>query len=145
MSATASNTISTVFKPKAPITITPAAALKSWELIQEEQNPNLKLRVSILGGGCHGFRYEFSFTDKVESDDTVITECIQTEDDQYPSKTVDWVVGMVSLQLLKGVEIDYESVLGNERFILRHLKVKTTCSCGQSFTVPEADKEEIAS
>jgi iron-sulfur cluster assembly accessory protein len=125
---------------KIPITITPAAALKSWKLIQEAEDPHLKLRVSIFGGGCHGFRYKFCFTDTVDADDVIITQPVPTMPGSKSLHTVDWVIGMISLPFLKGVEIDYESTLGEEQFILRNLKVKTKCSCGHSFAVPEADE-----
>lgn len=143
MSATARASLTTASTPKAPITITQTAALKSWELIQEEQNPNLKLRISILGGGCHGFRYQINFSDTMESDDTVITIPLQLKEEQL--STVEWVVGAMSLQLLSGIEVDYVSDLEGERFIIRNLKVKTTCSCGHSFAVPDNDEEETTS
>jgi iron-sulfur cluster insertion protein len=143
MSVIARASVSKATTPKTPITITPAAALKSWKLIQEEGNTDLKLRISILGGGCHGFRYQIDFSDTIESDDTVITVAVQPKKRRSPK--VDWVVGAISLQLLSGIEVDYVSDLQGERFIIRNLKVKTTCSCGHSFAVPDAEKEEAAS
>ena len=136
MSVNVSN--ATTPSSKTPITITPAAAFKSWELIQEE-DPNLKLRVSILGGGCHGFRYQFSFAETVEEDDVVIPAAVPSSSGETGDKTIDWVVGIMSLQFLKDAEIDYKSDLSGEQFIIRNLKTKTSCSCGHSFSAPDTN------
>jgi iron-sulfur cluster insertion protein len=120
-----------------PITITLSAAIKSWKLIQES-GTHLQLRVSILGGGCQGLRYDFSFSDKVEPGDTIITKRFTKKSSPNTIHNVTWVIDSISLTLLRGVEIDYVSDLQGERFVLRHLKVKSTCSCGSSFVPQEA-------
>ena len=148
-----------------PLVFTEQAALKTWELIQEEQSnallqlwllmlsvgrystmtfvwqilsqleASIKLKVFITGGGCHGFRYDFEFTKSVELDDTVISRAIRTHTHPYQEAVVDLLVDAISLQYLRGAEIDYQSDLQGERFIIRNLKAKTTCGCGSSFAV----------
>src|SRR5882757_9065900 len=123
--------------PSEPITITPAAVSKSWQLIQEADT-HLKLRVSILGGGCQGFRYDFSFSDTTDSTDTIITKTIIPTSATETPASVDWVIDAISLQFLRGVEIDYAADLQGERFIIRNLQAKTTCGCGSSFVPPDS-------
>jgi iron-sulfur cluster insertion protein len=110
-----------------PLTFTENAAAKVWELIQEENNFNLKLRVYVTGGGCSGFQYGFTFDEAVQSDDTVITRAIE-------SAEVQLLVDPMSYQYLVGAEIDYKEDIEGEQFIIRNPNAKTTCGCGSSFT-----------
>jgi iron-sulfur cluster insertion protein len=108
----------------APLLVTAAAAAKVRELIAEEGNPGLKLRVYISGGGCSGFQYGFSFDEQRADDDVAI---------ETDGTTV--VVDPLSLQYLLGAEIDYRETLAGAQFVIRNPNAKTTCGCGSSFAV----------
>lgn len=103
---------------------TRAAAHKVRELMVEEGNPDLKLRVYIQGGGCSGFQYGFSFDEQSQEDDTAIE-----------TDGVTLVVDPVSLQYLAGAEVDYSESLHGAQFVIRNPNAKTTCGCGSSFAV----------
>ena len=106
---------------------TDKAAAKVWELIQEEGNFNLKLRVYVTGGGCSGFQYGFSFAEDIQQDDTIVTKPVATA-------SVQLLVDPISFQYLVGAEIDYKEDIEGEQFIIRNPNAKTTCGCGSSFT-----------
>ncbi len=107
-----------------PLQFTEAAAKKVGLLISEEENPALKLRVYITGGGCSGFQYGFTFDDKVNEGDTLIEK-----------QGVVLVVDPMSLQYLAGGSVDYTEGLQGSRFIVTNPNARTTCSCGSSFSV----------
>jgi iron-sulfur cluster insertion protein len=121
------------------------AAAKVWELIREEGNFNLKLRVYVTGGGCSGFQYGFTFDESVAMDDTIISKSIkkplhdEKEGDDGSegegSVSVELLVDPLSLQYLMGAEIDYKEDIEGEQFIIRNPNAETTCGCGSSFTV----------
>jgi iron-sulfur cluster insertion protein len=118
-----------------PVIITENAANKIWELITEEGNFQLKLRVFITGGGCSGFQYGFSFDETVSEDDTVITKAIiKKEAGNQDNIIIQLLIDPVSLGFLGGAEIDYKSDLSGEQFIIRNPNAKTTCGCGSSFS-----------
>ena len=108
----------------AGIVFTDAAASKVSELIAEEDNPNLKLRVFLSGGGCSGFQYGFTFDEDIEDGDS-----------QVENQGVTLLVDPMSVQYLMGAEIDYKEDLQGAQFIIRNPNAQTTCGCGQSFTV----------
>jgi iron-sulfur cluster insertion protein len=110
--------------PPPPIVFTDAAASKVGELIREEDNPNLMLRVFISGGGCSGFQYGFTFDENIEDGDS-----------QVENQGVKLLVDPMSVQYLMGAEIDYKEDLQGAQFIIRNPNAQTTCGCGQSFTV----------
>ena len=110
--------------PAAPLVFTDAAAGKVSELLTEEDNPDLKLRVFISGGGCSGFQYGFTFDEKVEDGDTKIEK-----------GGVTLLVDPMSIQYLMGAEIDYKEDLEGAQFVIRNPNATTTCGCGSSFTV----------
>lgn len=114
------------------ITFTERAATKVWELIQEEENLNLKLRAYVTGGGCSGMQYGFTFDEEIQADDTVVT---QTIPQQSTTATVYLLIDMISLPYLAGAEIDYKEDIEGEQFIIRNPNAKTTCGCGSSFAV----------
>ncbi len=101
-----------------------SAALKVKELIEEEQNHALKLRVYITGGGCSGFQYGFTFDENLEEGDTAVE-----------NEGVQLLVDPMSFQYLMGAEIDYQDDLEGARFIIRNPNAQTTCGCGSSFNV----------
>ena len=107
-----------------PLVFTDAAAGKVRELIVEEGNPGLKLRVYISGGGCSGFQYGFTFDEARAEDDLAIDNA-----------GVTLLVDPLSLQYLAGAEIDYSESLTGAQFVIRNPNAKTTCGCGSSFTV----------
>ncbi|WP_054671954.1 iron-sulfur cluster insertion protein ErpA [Parasalinivibrio latis] len=107
-----------------PLQFTDAAASKVKALIAEEENPNLKLRVYITGGGCSGFQYGFTFDEKVNDGDMTIE-----------NSGVTLVVDPMSLQYLIGGEVDYTEGLEGSRFFVSNPNAKTTCGCGASFSV----------
>jgi len=107
-----------------PLVFTTAAARKVRELISEENNPNLKLRVYISGGGCSGFQYGFTFDEQSADDDLAVIK-----------EGVTLVVDPLSLQYLMGAEVDYTESLHGAQFVIRNPNAKTTCGCGSSFSV----------
>jgi len=107
-----------------PIVFTDAAAKKVHELIQEEDNPDLMLRVFISGGGCSGFQYGFTFDEKTEEGDSSVK-----------NQGVTLVVDPMSVQYLMGAEIDYKEDLQGAQFVIRNPNASTTCGCGSSFSV----------
>ena len=108
----------------APIIFTDAAAGKVAELVAEEGNPDLKLRVFVQGGGCSGFQYGFTFDEVVNEDDTVLDKA-----------GVQLLVDPMSFQYLVGAEIDYKEDLEGAQFVIRNPNASTTCGCGSSFSV----------
>jgi iron-sulfur cluster insertion protein len=110
--------------PDVPLLFTAAAASKVSELIVEEGNPGLKLRVYISGGGCSGFQYGFTFDEDRAEDDLAVER-----------DGVTLLVDPLSLQYLGGAEIDYSESLSGAQFVIRNPNAKTTCGCGSSFTV----------
>lgn len=107
----------------APLIFTDAAAAKVGELIQEEDNPDLMLRVFVSGGGCSGFQYGFTFDEKVEDGDS-----------RVENKGVTLLVDPMSVQYLMGAEIDYKEDLQGAQFVIRNPNATTTCGCGSSFS-----------
>ncbi|GAB4363016.1 MAG: iron-sulfur cluster insertion protein ErpA [Methylohalobius crimeensis] len=107
-----------------PIIFSDNAASKVAELIAEENNPELKLRVYITGGGCSGFQYGFTFDEQAAGDDTVIEK-----------QGVTVLVDAMSVQYLRGAEIDYKDDVSGARFVIRNPNAQTTCGCGSSFSV----------
>ncbi len=103
---------------------TDAAALKVRQLILDENNPALKLRVYISGGGCSGFQYGFTFDEDVDDGDFTIE-----------NEGVTLVVDPLSLQYLMGAEVDYRESLQGAQFVIRNPNAATTCGCGSSFSI----------
>ncbi len=108
----------------APIGFTNAAATKVKELIAEENNDQLKLRVFISGGGCSGFQYGFTFDETVQEGDT-----------QVDKAGVTLLIDPMSFQYLAGAEIDYTEGIEGAQFVIRNPNATTTCGCGSSFSV----------
>ena len=108
--------------PPTPILFSDAAAAKVKELLEEEANPDLRLRVFVQGGGCSGFQYGFTFDETVNDDDTTIRK-----------EGVELLVDPMSFQYLVGAEIDYKDDLEGAQFVIRNPNAGTTCGCGSSF------------
>ncbi|WP_186175140.1 iron-sulfur cluster insertion protein ErpA [Vibrio jasicida] len=107
-----------------PLSFSDAAASRVQALIAEEENPALKLRVYITGGGCSGFQYGFTFDENVNEGDTTIV-----------NSGVTLVVDPMSLQYLIGGVVDYTEGLEGARFFVNNPNATTTCGCGASFSV----------
>jgi iron-sulfur cluster insertion protein len=111
--------------PGAPsLVFTDAAAAKVSELIREESNPNLKLRVFVQGGGCSGFQYGFTFDENLEEGDT-----------RVENGGVTLLIDPMSIQYLAGAEIDYKEDIEGAQFVIRNPNATTTCGCGSSFNM----------
>lgn len=107
-----------------PIELTDSAVAKLKELIDQEGNPNLMLRVFVTGGGCSGFQYGFTFDENRQDADTVIEK-----------GGVTMLVDMMSIQYLMGANIDYKEDLEGAQFMINNPQASTTCGCGSSFGV----------
>ncbi|KGQ70219.1 iron-sulfur cluster insertion protein ErpA [Chelonobacter oris] len=107
-----------------PLVFTDAAANKVKNLVADEENPDLKLRVYITGGGCSGFQYGFTFDEKINDGDLTIEK-----------NGVSLVVDPMSLQYLIGGTVDYTEGLEGSRFIVNNPNASTTCGCGSSFSI----------
>ncbi|MBF0582644.1 MAG: iron-sulfur cluster insertion protein ErpA [Magnetococcales bacterium] len=105
------------------VTLTTNAAHKLDALLQEENNPNLKLRIFVSGGGCSGFKYGFTFDEQQDETDAVI--------EQYGVKVL---IDSTSIQYLKGIEVDYVEDLNGAQFVIKNPNASSSCGCGQSFT-----------
>lgn len=119
-----------------PLIFTANAASKVWELMEEEGNFNLKLRVYVTGGGCSGFQYGFTFDEVINQDDTIVEKKLDEEEDDEGEggRAVQLLVDPMSFQYLAGAEIDYQDDLEGAQFIIRNPNAKTTCGCGSSFS-----------
>lgn len=106
-----------------PLTFTDNAAAKVRELIVEEGNPGLKLRVFVTGGGCSGFQYGFTFDEDVAEDDTSLER-----------GGVTLLIDPMSYQYLVGAEIDYTEGLEGAQFVIKNPNATSTCGCGSSFS-----------
>jgi iron-sulfur cluster insertion protein len=106
------------------IVFTDAAARKVQELIFEEGNPELKLRVYINGGGCSGFQYGFSFDEERAEDDIAVDNDGMT-----------LLIDPLSFQYLMGAVVDYSESLQGAQFVIRNPNASTTCGCGSSFSI----------
>jgi iron-sulfur cluster insertion protein len=109
---------------ESPLIFTDSAANKVRQLIDEEGNEGLKLRVFVTGGGCSGFQYGFTFDENVNEDDTTMTK-----------NGVQLLIDPMSFQYLVGAEIDYQEGLEGAQFIIKNPNATTTCGCGSSFSV----------
>ena len=107
-----------------PLEFTDRAAAKVAELLLEENNSALKLRVFISGGGCSGFQYGFAFDEDEQEGDAVVV-----------NGGVTLLVDPMSVQYLLGAEIDYKEDLQGAAFTISNPNASTTCGCGSSFTV----------
>jgi iron-sulfur cluster insertion protein len=107
----------------APLVFTDNAAAKVKQLIDEEGNTELKLRVFVSGGGCSGFQYGFTFDEVTNDDDTVMQK-----------DGVTLLIDAMSYQYLVGAEIDYTQGVEGEQFVIKNPNATTTCGCGSSFS-----------
>ena len=124
MNAIAEHTTADTDAMPPPLVFTDSAADKVKQLVDEEGNPDLKLRVFVQGGGCSGFQYGFTFDEVVNEDDLQMTK-----------NGVVLLIDSMSMQYLGGAEIDYKEDLQGAQFVIKNPNATTTCGCGSSFTV----------
>jgi iron-sulfur cluster insertion protein len=110
------------------IVITDSVIKKVYELILEENDPNLKLRIFVQGGGCSGFQYGFTFDETSNDDDFQFEKSID-------NVKVGFLVDTMSFQYLQGATIDYVEDLQGSQFVIKNPNATTTCGCGSSFSV----------
>ena len=108
---------------QVPLIFTDSAAGKVKQLIEEEGNNDLKLRVFVSGGGCSGFKYGFTFDELVNEDDTVMEK-----------NGVKLLIDPMSFQYLAGAEIDYQESHEGAQFVINNPGAASTCGCGSSFS-----------
>jgi len=113
----------TVMGMPAPLVFSDSAAEKVKQLIDEEGNAELKLRVFVTGGGCSGFQYGFTF-DEVKNDDDTVME----------KNGVMLLIDPMSYQYLAGAEIDFSEGLEGAQFVIKNPNATSTCGCGSSFS-----------
>ena len=108
------------------ITITESAQFKITDLLSEENNPNLKLRTFVQGGGCSGMSYGFTLDEEHNEDDFEI-----------PVGNFIVLVDAASMQYLQGASIDYKEDLSGSQFVIKNPNAETSCGCGSSFSVAD--------
>jgi len=106
------------------LTLTDSAREKVLDLLAEENDPGLKLRIFVQGGGCSGFSYGFTFDNLVNEDDF-----------DLEFGPVHILVDAMSRQYLEGAEVDYKEEIMGSQFVIRNPNAQTTCGCGSSFSV----------
>lgn len=114
------------------LTLTNATFSKIKELFEEENNPNLKLRVFVQGGGCSGMSYGFTFDEEQNEDDFVIEE-----------NNIKVLVDAMSMQYLNGAVVDYKEDLMGSGFSIDNPNAQTSCGCGSSFSVSDDFMDNI--
>ena len=126
------------------VNFTLAAAKKVMELILEEDNMLLNLRVYISGGGCSGFQYGFTFDENINPDDIIIEKKLAAEEEEDEEGgggdgeggmgSVKLLIDPMSFQYLQGAKIDYREDIKGAQFVITNPNAKTTCGCGSSFS-----------
>jgi iron-sulfur cluster insertion protein len=115
--------VNAIAEMPGPLVFTDNAADKVRQLIDEEGNPDLKLRVFVSGGGCSGFQYGFSFEEDRQEDDTAMEK-----------NGVTLLIDPMSYQYLVGAEIDYQENVEGAQFVIKNPNATSTCGCGSSFS-----------
>lgn len=115
--------VAEIFIPQV-LSVTDQAAQKVRSLIEEEENPDLKLRVYVTGGGCSGFQYGFTFDEALAEDDTVVEHL-----------GIQVVLDAMSYPYLVGATVDYEQGLQGSKFVIQNPNASSTCGCGSSFSI----------
>lgn len=111
------------FSPE-PVVVTENAVAKVKSLLEDEGNPDLKLRVFVTGGGCSGFQYGFTFDELVADDDAIIEK-----------GGIQVLVDAMSYPYLVGANVDYEESLNGSQFVVQNPNASSTCGCGSSFSI----------
>jgi iron-sulfur cluster insertion protein len=106
------------------ITVTPAAITKIKDILAEENNPKLKVRMFVQGGGCSGFQYGFTIDEELNEDDFVIEDAEELI-----------VTDSMSMQYLVGAVVNYKEDLSGSQFVIENPNAQSTCGCGSSFSI----------
>ena len=105
------------------LTVTEAAQTKISDILLEENNPAMRLRMYVQGGGCSGMSYGFTLDE------------IQNEDDfEIPMESSSVLIDAMSMQYVSGATIDYKDDLSGSQFVIKNPNAQTTCGCGSSFS-----------
>ena len=118
------------------IIVSDDAVRKIHELVTEENNAKLCLRVFIIGGGCSGFQYGFTFDEERQEDDFIFEKTASTD-----QSTVTVLVDHLSMQYLRGATIDFREDIHGAQFIINNPNAKTTCGCGSSFAMEDTEED----
>ena len=105
------------------ITVTKAAETKITDILAEENNPALRLRMYVQGGGCSGMSYGFT-----------LDEIMNEDDFEIPMESTSVLVDAMSMTYVSGATIDYKDDLSGSQFVIKNPKAETTCGCGSSFS-----------
>ena len=105
------------------LTVTEAAQAKITDILLEENNPALRLRMYVQGGGCSGMSYGFT-----------LDEIMNEDDFEIPMESTSVLVDSISMQYVSGATIDYKDDLSGSQFVIKNPKAETTCGCGSSFS-----------
>lgn len=106
------------------ITISDSAVAKIADLLAEEDNPNLKLRTFVQGGGCSGFQYGFTFDEETNEDDF-----------EFSKNGITILIDAISMQYMIGAVIDYKEEMMGSSFVIQNPNAESTCGCGSSFSI----------
>lgn len=128
----ATNTVAAEETIPSPITVLDTAAAKIYELMLEENNLSLSLRIYVTGGGCSGLQYNFAFEEAINDSDTVVEKLAIFGEQEHPVKIL---LDPISMQYLLGAEVDYKDDIEGGHFVIRNPNAKTSCGCGSSFAV----------
>lgn len=112
-----------IYTPQV-VNVSDSAIAKVRSLVEEEGNPDLKLRVYVTGGGCSGFQYGFTFDEALADDDSVVEK-----------DGIKVVVDATSYPYLVGARVDYEEGLQGSKFVIQNPNASSTCGCGSSFSI----------
>ncbi len=127
----------------AYLIVTPAAVARIAEVLAEEDDATVQLRIYIEGGGCSGFQYGFVLDEERREDDTIITCAVANDNPFYAKRNeIQIYIDALSLQYLTGAELDYKDDVEGQRFIIRNPNAETTCGCGNSFSLNTAQEDE---
>jgi iron-sulfur cluster insertion protein len=131
--------MSTEANTSTNLIFTDAAAAKVHELIVDEGNSDLNLRVFITGGGCSGFQYGFTFDEAINDDDYIVKKTVHDDNDDdggsgKSGSTINLLVDPMSFQYLRGATVDYREDINGAQFVIKNPNAKTTCGCGSSFS-----------
>ena len=105
------------------ITVTETAQAKITDIVLEENNPALRLRMFVQGGGCSGMSYGFT-----------LDEIMNEDDFEIPMESTSVLVDSISMQYVSGATIDYKDDLSGSQFVIKNPNAQTTCGCGSSFS-----------
>jgi len=105
------------------INLTESAQKKLCDIVKKENNPNMRVRMFVSGGGCSGMQYGFEIVEDKSDDDW-----------EFPALETTVLVDPISMQYVEGITVDYKDDIQGARFVMNNPKAQTTCGCGSSFS-----------